>query len=151
MNNQIRNKPTAGKFSLLRQICNFIPTHLVPKLARDNRATPAALRPARPTADDGSSVRAGADYSPWLRPPAGRGAGTPSNPDPAKSRPPDNAPTPTAKSTTAARNFGSSPVRTGERICAPCRRLANGPNPRARATPGRPAPSRCARTDAPRR
>lgn len=30
-----RNKPTAGKFSLLRQICNFIPLHLVPKLARD--------------------------------------------------------------------------------------------------------------------
>ena len=28
-------KPTASKFSLLRQICNFIPPHLVPKLARD--------------------------------------------------------------------------------------------------------------------
>jgi hypothetical protein len=28
-------KPTAGKFSLLRQICNFIPPHLAPKLARD--------------------------------------------------------------------------------------------------------------------
>lgn len=28
-------KPTAGKFSLLRQICNFIPPHLVPKLARE--------------------------------------------------------------------------------------------------------------------
>jgi hypothetical protein len=28
-------KPTADKFSLLRQICNFIPPHLVPKLARD--------------------------------------------------------------------------------------------------------------------
>jgi hypothetical protein len=28
-------KPTAGKFTLLRQICNFIPPHLVPKLARD--------------------------------------------------------------------------------------------------------------------
>ena len=27
-------KPTAGKFSLLRQLCNFIPAHLVPKLAR---------------------------------------------------------------------------------------------------------------------
>jgi Domain of unknown function (DUF4372)/Transposase DDE domain len=27
-------KPTASKFSLLRQICNFIPPHLVPKLAR---------------------------------------------------------------------------------------------------------------------
>lgn len=28
-------KPTAGKFSVLRQICNFIPPHLVPKLARE--------------------------------------------------------------------------------------------------------------------
>src|ERR1035438_4389224 len=27
-------KPTASKFSLLRQLCNFIPPHLVPKLAR---------------------------------------------------------------------------------------------------------------------
>jgi hypothetical protein len=28
-------KPTLGKFSLLRQLCNLIPPHLVPKLARD--------------------------------------------------------------------------------------------------------------------
>ena len=28
-------KPTASKFSILRQLCNLIPTHLVPKLARD--------------------------------------------------------------------------------------------------------------------
>lgn len=35
MKNQTRNKPAAAKFSLLRQICNFIPPHLVPKLARD--------------------------------------------------------------------------------------------------------------------
>lgn len=35
MKNQTRNKPTAGKFSLLRQICNFIPPHLAPKLACD--------------------------------------------------------------------------------------------------------------------
>jgi hypothetical protein len=34
MNNQTRHKPTASKFSLLRQLCNFIPPHLVPKLAR---------------------------------------------------------------------------------------------------------------------
>ncbi|MEI8288165.1 MAG: IS4 family transposase [Verrucomicrobiota bacterium] len=27
-------KPTASKFSLLRQVCNFIPPHLVPRLAR---------------------------------------------------------------------------------------------------------------------
>jgi hypothetical protein len=30
MKNQTRHKPTAGKFSLLRQLCNFIP----PQLAR---------------------------------------------------------------------------------------------------------------------
>jgi hypothetical protein len=30
-----RQKPTKGKFSILRQICNFIPNHLVPKLARE--------------------------------------------------------------------------------------------------------------------
>jgi len=34
MKNQTRHKPTASKFSLLRQLCNFIPPHLVPKLAR---------------------------------------------------------------------------------------------------------------------
>jgi hypothetical protein len=28
-------KPTASKFSILRQLCNLIPAHLVPKLARD--------------------------------------------------------------------------------------------------------------------
>lgn len=28
-------KPTPGKFSLLRQLCNLIPPHLVPQLARD--------------------------------------------------------------------------------------------------------------------
>jgi len=30
-----RQKPTKSKFSILRQICNFIPNHLVPKLARE--------------------------------------------------------------------------------------------------------------------
>jgi hypothetical protein len=36
MQNKIqRQKPTRGKFSILRQICNFIPNHLVPKLARE--------------------------------------------------------------------------------------------------------------------
>jgi hypothetical protein len=35
MNNQTRHKPTASKFSLLRQLCNFIPPHLVPRLARE--------------------------------------------------------------------------------------------------------------------
>jgi hypothetical protein len=34
MKNQTRHKPTAGKFSLLRQLCNFIPPHLMPQLAR---------------------------------------------------------------------------------------------------------------------
>ena len=35
MKTKPQRKPTAGKLSLLRQICNFIPPHLVPKLARD--------------------------------------------------------------------------------------------------------------------
>src|SRR5437879_871098 len=30
-----RQKPTKRKFSILRQICNFIPNHLVPQLARE--------------------------------------------------------------------------------------------------------------------
>ena len=30
-----RPRPTASKFSILRQICNLIPNHLVPKLARE--------------------------------------------------------------------------------------------------------------------
>ena len=34
MKNQTRHKPTASKLSLLRQLCNFIPPHLVPHLAR---------------------------------------------------------------------------------------------------------------------
>jgi hypothetical protein len=34
MNKQTRHKPAASKFSLLRQICNLIPNHLVPQLAR---------------------------------------------------------------------------------------------------------------------
>ena len=35
MKNKSQRKPTASKFSLLRQLCNFIPTHLVPQLARE--------------------------------------------------------------------------------------------------------------------
>ena len=35
MKNKPSRKPTASKFSLLRQLCNFIPPHLVPQLARD--------------------------------------------------------------------------------------------------------------------
>ena len=34
MKKQTRHKPTGSKFSLLRQLCNFIPPHLVPHLAR---------------------------------------------------------------------------------------------------------------------
>ena len=30
-------KPTPAKFSLLRQICSWIPNHLVPKLARETK------------------------------------------------------------------------------------------------------------------
>jgi hypothetical protein len=35
MKNKTQRKPTAGKFSLLGQLCNLIPAHLAPKLARD--------------------------------------------------------------------------------------------------------------------
>ncbi len=34
-NKNQRQKPTRAKFSILRQICNLIPNHLVPKLARE--------------------------------------------------------------------------------------------------------------------
>jgi hypothetical protein len=33
-----KQKPTRSKFSILRQICNWIPNHLVPKLAREIQA-----------------------------------------------------------------------------------------------------------------
>jgi len=36
MKNQTQRKPTAAKFSLLRQLCNLIPNHLVPQLAREH-------------------------------------------------------------------------------------------------------------------
>ena len=36
MKNQTQRKPTRTKFSLLRQLCNFIPNHLVPQLAREH-------------------------------------------------------------------------------------------------------------------
>src|SRR5579859_7163416 len=32
-----KQKPTKSKFSILRQICNWIPNHLVPKLARETQ------------------------------------------------------------------------------------------------------------------
>ncbi|HXR05157.1 MAG TPA: DUF4372 domain-containing protein [Verrucomicrobiae bacterium] len=34
-NQKTSYKPTASKFSILRQLCNLIPPHLVPQLARD--------------------------------------------------------------------------------------------------------------------
>jgi len=34
MNKQTRHKPAASKFSLLQQLCNLIPNHLVPQLVR---------------------------------------------------------------------------------------------------------------------
>ncbi len=30
-----QNIPTTSKFTVLRQVCNYIPPHLVPKLARE--------------------------------------------------------------------------------------------------------------------
>lgn len=38
MKKEKQKTPTASKLSVLRQICNFIPNHLVPKLARETRA-----------------------------------------------------------------------------------------------------------------
>ena len=37
MKKETQRKPTRTKFSLLRQLCNFIPNHLVPELARAHR------------------------------------------------------------------------------------------------------------------
>ena len=37
-------KPTKSKFTILRQICNWIPNHLVPKLARETKVEAAARR-----------------------------------------------------------------------------------------------------------
>src|SRR6266571_4374035 len=34
MKNKTNSQPSRSKFSVLRQLCNWIPTHLVPKLAR---------------------------------------------------------------------------------------------------------------------
>jgi Transposase DDE domain/Domain of unknown function (DUF4372) len=39
MKKQTRRQPTASKFSLLRQLCNLIPHHLVPQLARTTGVT----------------------------------------------------------------------------------------------------------------
>jgi hypothetical protein len=47
MKNQTQRKPTRGKFSLLRQLCNLIPNHLVPQLAREH-AVEAKSRTFRP-------------------------------------------------------------------------------------------------------
>jgi len=38
MKNKKQKTPTASKLSVLRQLCNFIPNHLVPKLARETKA-----------------------------------------------------------------------------------------------------------------
>jgi hypothetical protein len=37
-------KPTKSKFTLLRQLCNLIPSHLVPKLARENKTQEEARK-----------------------------------------------------------------------------------------------------------
>jgi hypothetical protein len=47
MKKQTQRKPTRGKFSLLRQLCNLIPNHLVPQLAREH-AVEAKSRTFRP-------------------------------------------------------------------------------------------------------
>lgn len=38
MKKKHNNHPTAAKFSVLRQLCNLIPNHLVPSLAREHRS-----------------------------------------------------------------------------------------------------------------
>ena len=58
--------PTASKFSVVRQFCNYIPNHLVPKLARETgvdeqaRTSKASGLPgaARGRTDFGCAVRA---------------------------------------------------------------------------------------------
>src|SRR5258708_30448673 len=40
-----KQKPTKSKFSILRQICNWIPNHLVPKLARETKVEQEARTP----------------------------------------------------------------------------------------------------------
>lgn len=40
MKNKTQRKPTRSSFSLLRQLCNLIPTHLVPRLAREHGVEP---------------------------------------------------------------------------------------------------------------
>ncbi len=47
MKNKTQRQPTAGKCSLLHQLCNLIPAHLVPQLARDTGVTKRA-RPFTP-------------------------------------------------------------------------------------------------------
>jgi len=42
MKNKTQRKPTAGKCSLLHQLCNLIPAHPVPRLARDTGVTKRA-------------------------------------------------------------------------------------------------------------
>ncbi len=39
MPNQTSHKPTRSSFTLLRQLCNLIPNHLVPRLAREHAVT----------------------------------------------------------------------------------------------------------------
>jgi hypothetical protein len=74
------NLPTASKFTIVRQLCNYIPNHLVPKLARetgvdeqartyDVRNTAFPSQPARLRAFPLVGERTTADYA---RPSAGR-------------------------------------------------------------------------------
>jgi hypothetical protein len=39
MHNKTSHKPTRSSFTILRQLCNLIPTHLVPRLAREHAVT----------------------------------------------------------------------------------------------------------------
>jgi hypothetical protein len=54
-----KQKPTKRKLSLLRQVCNFIPNHLVPQLAPETGVEDGAhLHPLEPRLKAGSSKAA---------------------------------------------------------------------------------------------
>jgi hypothetical protein len=40
-----QHKPTRGKFSVFRQLCNLIPTHLVSELARETKVQARSFKP----------------------------------------------------------------------------------------------------------
>ena len=66
MNKQTRHKPAASKFSLLRQLCNLIPNHLVPQLARATDSE-AKARTFSPWSHVVSLLYAQVTHKPWAQ------------------------------------------------------------------------------------